>query len=149
MAGPCTAVSGVFADHPFSTAVLLQSRMSVATGGSASEYWPARLATELTHLDSRRQKIDAHAEFQLDAVRRTQDSRLRSTSTPADGCERGGSGTPSTEKRGAAREVVDVPEKLPGRALCMLHKRPPVVTIDGSLGKRLPQDTIVEQRSLL
>ena len=51
-------------------------------------------------------------------------------------------------QNGRAAEV-EGDDKLPGRALCMLHKRPPAVTIDGMLGERLPQDTIVEQRSLL
>ena len=104
------------------------------------KFFTGALKTEIADLDTRGAAIDKYVDFELDAIRRVQQSR-------SVGPTRGVSPEifPPDEPGGAV-------EELPARALCHLHTREPEITIDGGLylGKgKLPQHTVIEQRCLL
>ncbi len=105
------------------------------------QFYTGALRSEIAGLDERGAAVDKYVDFELDSIRRVQESRAVGPT------------------RGVSPEIFppdepgDPEDELPARALCHLHKRAAEVTIDGGLylgkGSRLPQHTVIEQRCLL
>ena len=104
------------------------------------QYFTGALQSELAQLSARESTIDDYVDFELDAIRRVQDSRRV-------GPTRGG----TSPEIFPPDEPGEPEEALPGRALCMLHRRPPALKVAGQPvgGAALPQNDIIEQRCLL
>jgi hypothetical protein len=119
-------------------------RADAAKVSWTKSFFTEELAKEIGALDDRTTEMHQAAIAELDAIRRVQESRKEGPTLGRDSPIVYRDDDDDLLRRQSGRDD----DALPGRALCMLHKRPPLVTIHGRLEHRLPQDTVIEQHSL-